>query len=152
MPDTYSQILIHFVFAVKDRECTLKKTIRDEVFKYIAGIIKGKNESCVIVNGTENHVHNLAGLSPSTAPAELIKLVKGGSSKFINEKKLLPGKFAWQRGYSAFSCSRTQLNKVFNYIAHQEEHHRKKTFKEELIDILDKSGIEYNPDYLHVDV
>lgn len=142
MASTYSQIYIQYVFAVEGRINLLKRPWRDEVFKYISGIIKGKNQKAIIVNGMADHVHALVGLKPAMPISDLIRDIKNNSTNFINKKKFLKGKFEWQEGYGAFSYSHSQMNHVYQYIANQEEHHRKKTFKEEYFDFLEKFEIE----------
>ncbi|WP_339713661.1 IS200/IS605 family transposase [Cyclobacterium amurskyense] len=148
MASTYSQIYIQYVFAVKGRVNLLKRPWRDEVSKYISGIIKGKNQKAIIVNGMADHVHAFVGLKPAMPISDLIRDIKNNSTNFINEQKFLKGKFEWQEGYGAFSYSHSQMNHVYQYIANQEEHHRKKTFKEEYFDFLEKFEIEYEEQYL----
>lgn len=148
MAGTFSQIYIQYVFAVKRRQNLLQKPWRDEVFKYIAGIIKGKNQKPIIVNGVTDHVHVFVGLKPSMNISDLVRDIKNNSSKFINEQGWVKGKFLWQEGYGAFSYAHSQIENVYQYIANQEEHHRKKTFKEEYLDFLQKFEIEHNEKYL----
>lgn len=148
MPGTFSQIYIQYVFAVKGRNNLLQKEWRDEVFKYIAGIITGKNQKSIIVNGVDDHVHILVGLKPSMCVSDLVRDIKNNSSNFITEQQYLKGKFEWQEGYGAFSYSHSQLNNVYDYILNQEEHHRTKSFREEYLDFLHKFEIEFNEKYL----
>jgi putative transposase len=148
MSGTFSQIYIQAVFAVKGRENLLQKQWRDEVFKYISGIIKGKDQKPIIVNGVSDHVHVFIGLKPSISVSDLLRDIKNNSSNFINDKKFLYGNFSWQDGFGAFSYSHSHIGKVYEYIKNQEEHHRKKTFKEEYIKFLKKYEIEYNEKYL----
>lgn len=148
MAGTYSQIYIHCIFAVKGKINLLHKPWRDEVFKYIAGIIKGKNQKPIIVNGVTDHIHIFVGLKPSMSVSDLVRDIKNNSSKFINEQKFTKSKFAWQEGYGAFSYAHSQLNNVYQYIAKQEEHHRKKTFKEEYTVLLQKFEIEFDEKFL----
>jgi REP element-mobilizing transposase RayT len=148
MAGTFSQIYIQYVFAVKGRENLLQKEWRDEVFKYIIGVIKGKDQKPIIVNGISDHVHVFVGLKPIVSISDLIRDIKNNSSKFINEQKFISTKFSWQDGYGAFSYSHSQINSVYRYIANQEQHHRKKTFKEEYIDFLKKFEIDYDERYL----
>jgi REP element-mobilizing transposase RayT len=148
MPGTFSQIYIQIVFAVKGRENIIAKQWKEELNKYISGIITNKGQKSIIVNGTSDHVHIFIGLKPSMAIADLVRDVKNNSSNFINEKKFIKGKFAWQEGYGAFSYAHSQIENVYQYIANQEEHHKKKTFKEEYMDFLQKFAIEYNEKYL----
>ncbi len=148
MAGTFSQIYIQYVFAVKNRVALLQKPWREEVFKYIAGTIRAKNQKSIIVNGVENHIHIFVGLKPNMCIADLARDIKNNSSKFINEQKFLKTKFAWQEGYGAFSYAHSQIENVYQYIANQEEHHKKNTFREEYIDFLQKFEIEYNEEYL----
>ncbi|MCH6232350.1 IS200/IS605 family transposase [Cognataquiflexum rubidum] len=148
MPGTFSQIYIQYVFAVKGRENLLLNPWREEVFKYMAGIIKGKNHKPIIVNGVTDHVHVFVGLKPAMSISDLIRDVKNNSSNFINENKFVKGKFEWQEGYGAFSYSHSQLDNVYQYILNQEEHHRKTSFKQEYISFLNKFEIEYEEKYL----
>ncbi|NLH55927.1 MAG: IS200/IS605 family transposase, partial [Rikenellaceae bacterium] len=136
MAGTFSQIYIHYVFAVKGRENLLHKPWRDEVFKYISGIIKGKNQKPIILNGVEDHVHVFVGLKPAMCISDLARDIKNNSSNFINQQRFLKGKFSWQEGYGVFSYAHSQIDNVYQYIVSQEEHHRKKNFKEEYIDFL----------------
>jgi len=148
MAGTFSQIYIHYVFAVKGRENLLHKPWRDEVFKYISGIIKGKNQKPIILNGVEDHVHVFVGLKPAMCISDLARDIKNNSSNFINQQRFLKGKFSWQEGYGVFSYAHSQIDNVYQYIVSQEEHHRKKNFKEEYIDFLKRFEIEYDEKYL----
>lgn len=148
MAGTFSQIYIQYVFAVKGRENLLQKPWREEIFKYIAGIIKEKNQKSIIVNGVADHVHVFVGLKPSMNISDLVRDIKNNSSKFINEQKFLRGKFSWQEGYGVFSYSHSQIDNVYRYILRQEEHHQQKTFKEEYLDFLQKFQVEYDEKYL----
>ena len=148
MPGTFSQIYIQVVFDVKGRKNLISKAWKEELHKYIAGIIKGKEQKPIIVNGMPDHIHAFIGLRPSKAISDLVRDLKNNSSNFINEKKWIQGKFSWQEGYGAFSYSHSQIENVYNYILNQEEHHKKKTFREEYIDFLKKSNVEYNNKYL----
>lgn len=148
MAGTFSQIYIQIVFAVKGRENLIGKSWKDELHKYISGIITNKGQKSIIVNGVSDHVHIFVGLKPAMAISDLVRDIKNNSSNFINEKKFIKGKFSWQEGYGAFSYAHSQIENVYQYIANQEEHHKKKTFKEEYLDFLQKFEIEYNEKYL----
>ncbi|MCE2995861.1 MAG: IS200/IS605 family transposase [Cyclobacteriaceae bacterium] len=148
MPGTFSQIYIQVVFAVKRRENLLQKPWRDEVFKYMSGIIKEKNQKPIIVNGVTDHVHLFIGLKPVISLSDLVRDVKNNTTNFVNDRKFLNTKFSWQEGYGAFSYSHSQLDTVYQYILNQEEHHKKKTFKAEYLDLLEKFEIEYDEKYL----
>ena len=130
MPGTFSQIYIQVVFAVKGRENMISKSWNTELHKYIAGIIKGKEQKPIIVNGMPDHVHAFIGLRPSMSISDLVRDIKNNSTNFVNENKFVKGKFSWQAGYGAFSYSHSHIGKVYNYILNQEKHHKKKTFKE----------------------
>ncbi len=148
MPGTFSQIYIQVVFAVKGRENLIGKTWKDELHKYIAGIIKGKDQKPIIINGMPDHIHAFIGLRPSMSISDLVRDVKNNSANFINEKKMVHGKFSWQEGYGAFSYGHSQIDKVYNYILNQEEHHAKKTFKQEYLDFLGKFEVPHDEQYL----
>ena len=148
MPGTFSQIYIQTVFAVKGRENLLNKAQRSEVFKYMTGIIKNKGQKPIIINGVTDHVHLFIGMKPSMALADLMRDVKNNSTNFINENRWLPGKFRWQEGYGAFSYSHSQIDKVYRYILHQEEHHKKRTFREEYLEFFDRYEIPYEERFL----
>jgi putative transposase len=145
---TYSQIYIQVVFAVKGRENLIDKSWQAELHKYISGIIKAKGQKSIIVNGVGDHIHCFIGLTPSMSISDLVRDIKNNSSKFINEKKFVKGKFQWQEGYGAFSYAHSQIEQVYNYILNQEEHHKSKKFKEEYLDFLNKFQIEYKLEYL----
>jgi REP element-mobilizing transposase RayT len=148
MPNTYSQITIQIVFAVKGRENILNASIRPELFKYVSGIISNKGQVPLAVNGWKDHVHALFGLSPNVSVSEMARDIKANTSKWINENQLIKGKFSWQEGFGAFSYSRSQRDDVIKYIINQEHHHAVKTFKEEYLDMLKKSEIDFEEKYL----
>ncbi len=148
MAGTYSQIYIQVVFAVKGRENLIVESWKDELYKYIAGIVKGKQQKSIIVNGMPDHVHAFIGLRPSMSVSDLVRDIKNNSTNFINDKKFVRKKFLWQDGYGAFSYAHSQIDIVYNYILNQEKHHRKKTFREEYIDFLNKFAVEFNEKYL----
>ncbi len=148
MAGTFSQIYIQVVFAVKGRESILHKEWREELFKYISGIVTEKGQKSIIINGVEDHVHAFIGLKPVMPISDLVRDMKNNSSKFINEKNWLPKKFSWQYGYGAFSYSHSHIDRVYKYILNQEEHHRKRTFREEYIDLLNKFEVPHEKKYL----
>jgi REP element-mobilizing transposase RayT len=148
MPGTFSQIYIQIVFAVKGRENLIVPNWKDELHKYIAGIIKGKAQKPIIVNGIPDHIHAFIGLKPSMKISDLVRDIKNNSTNFINENKFVRGKFFWQEGYGAFSYSHSQISDVYDYIINQEKHHKKKSFREEYLELLYKFEIEYNEKYL----
>ena len=148
MAGTFSQIYIQVVFAVQGRQNLLQREWRQEVFKYMAGIIKNKGQKPIIINGVEDHVHIFLGLKPAMALSDLVRDIKNNSSNFINEHNWIKGKFNWQEGYGAFSYSHSQIEAVYNYIQNQEQHHKQQTFKEEYLDFLKKFEIEHDAKYL----
>jgi putative transposase len=148
MPGTFSQIYIQVVFAVKGRESLIAKQWKDELHKYIAGIIKGKEQKPIIVNGMADHIHAFIGLRPSMAISDLVRDIKNNSSNFINGKKWVRGKFSWQEGYGAFSYSHSQIDTVYKYILNQEQHHEKKTFREEYVAFLKEFDVPYEERFL----
>ena len=148
MAGTYSQLHIQVVFAVKGRGNLLLEPWRVEIFKYMSGIITGKNQKPIIVNGVADHVHLFIGMQPAMRLSDLVRDIKIGTSKFINDKKYVKGKFTWQGGFGAFSYSHSQLDNVYQYISNQKEHHHKKTFKEEYLEMLRKFEIEHDERYL----
>jgi len=152
MANTYTQIYIHVVFVVSGRMNLIPADNKDELFKYIAGIVREKGHKPFIVNGMSDHVHLLMSCSPDEALSSLMKEVKRCSSLFINDKHWLSGKFEWQPGYGAFSYSKSLINKVYKYIENQELHHRGKSFREEYIELLKKFEVDYNEQYIFQNV
>jgi len=148
MPNTFSQIYIQVVFAVKGRENLITNNWEDELHKYICGIVNGNKQKVYAINGMPNHIHILLSIKPDIAISDLMRDIKASSSKWINEKKFVLGKFQWQEGYGAFSYSQSQIDNVIKYIDNQKEHHSKTTFKEEYLELLQKFEIEYDEKYL----
>lgn len=148
MPNTYTQLYIQIIFAVKGRENLISKHNREELHKYITGIIKNREQKLLSVFCLPDHTHILVGIKPSVSISDLVRDIKAGSSGFINQRKWVRGKFNWQEGFGAFSYSRNQIDVVIKYILNQEEHHRKKSFKEEYIELLKEFAVEYNEKYL----
>jgi putative transposase len=148
MPNTYSQITIHAVFAVKHRDNFITKEWRDDLHQYISGIITNKDAKSLAVGGWKDHVHILFGMPVTTSISDFMSTVKANSSKWINEQHFLKTKFQWQEGYGAFSYGRSQRDTVINYIMKQEEHHRTKSFKEEYLKMLNDFEVVYDNKYL----
>ncbi|KAF2327376.1 IS200/IS605 family transposase [Flavobacterium daemonense] len=148
MPNTYTQIHIHFVFAVKYRNAIIHNTWKDELYKYISGVIKNNNHKLLAINGVSDHIHILIGIRPVQSISELMKSIKQNSSKWINENKFVNAHFEWQEGYGAFSYSKSHLSAVINYIHNQELHHKNKTFREEYIDFLNKFEIDFDEKFI----
>ena len=148
MANTYSQVYIQVVFAVKGRQNLIRAEIREDLQKYITGIITNREQKLLSIFCMPDHTHLLIGLKPSISISDLVRDIKAGSSKFINDKKLIKGKFSWQEGFGVFSYSRSQIDTVIKYIQNQEKHHNKKSFKEEYLEFLKKFEIEYDEKYL----
>jgi len=152
MPNTYTQIHIQFVFAVKYRDGILNSSFKGELYQYISGILKPHNHKLLAINGMPDHIHIFIGMRPTQSISDLMQDIKGSSSKWINEKKFLNRKFEWQEGYGAFSYSKSHVNSVINYIKNQEEHHKKESFREEYLTFLKKFEIEYDERYIFKDL
>ncbi|MBK8701378.1 MAG: IS200/IS605 family transposase [Saprospiraceae bacterium] len=148
MAGTYSQLYIQIVFAVKNRQTLIAPSWKDELHKYMSGIITAKEQKSLIVNGMPDHIHAFVGLRPSMRISDLVRDIKNNSANFINDRKLVKGKFSWQEGYGVFSYSHSAVNNVYNYILKQEEHHKKKSFKKEYMALLKKYDIEFKDEYL----
>ncbi len=148
MSNTFTQIHIQIVFAVKYRAAMIDKTWKDELYKYISGIIQTQNHKLIIINGVADHAHILLGYSPHQSLSDLVQDIKGSSSKWINQKRLTKVKFAWQEGYGAFSYSHSHLQRVINYIKNQELHHKKVKFVDEYESFLKAFGIDYDKRYI----
>jgi len=148
MANTYSQIYIHVVFAVEGRQSLIKPGHNDELQKYIAGIVSAQKQKLIAINNMPDHMHVLLGIKPDIALSDLVRDMKAGSSKFINEKRWVMGRFSWQEGFGAFSYSRSQLGTVIRYIENQQRHHAKKSFREEYVALLEKFGVEYDQRYI----
>ncbi len=147
-PGVYTQLYVHLVFVVKNRECLLLKKIRPEIFAYISGIITNRNHKSININGVSDHIHILIGLNPNDKISDLVAAIKRSSSTFINQQNWFRGKFYWQDGYGAFSYSRSQVKNVYQYIENQESHHAKNKFRREYIQLLEEFEIDYNKKYL----
>ena len=148
MANSYSQIYIQIVFAVKGRQNLIKIEHKEELHKYITGIVKGKKQKMLAINCMPDHTHMFIGFTPDMKISDLVRDVKSISSGFINEKKFVKGKFNWQHGFGAFSYSHSHIDRVVKYVLNQEEHHKKKTFREEYIGLLEKFNVEYDPKYI----
>ena len=151
MANTYTQIYIMVVFSVSGRPNLIGTRWKDELYKYTTGIIKSQNQKLIVINGVGDHIHILIGLKPDIALSDLVRVIKANSSKFINKKKFVRGKFNWQEGFEAFSYSYSQLSSVIKYIENQEKHHKKKTFKEEYSLEYGNATIEIHKDAITKD-
>jgi len=152
MPNTYTKIYLHLVFAVKNRESLINSKWKDELYKYITGIIQNNGHKLIAINGTANHIHIAIGYKQTQLLPDLMQDIKGSSSKWINENRFVRGKFNWQTGYGAFSFAHSQIDKVVKYIVNQESHHKIKTFKEEYIELLKKYNVQYEDKFVLIDI
>jgi REP element-mobilizing transposase RayT len=149
MASTYSQISSQVVFAVKGRENIITSHFRNRLHEYITGIISGNNQKPLAVNGWKDHVHVFfGGMQPSVSIADMVRDIKAGSSKRINDQHFVKEKFRWQDGFAAFSYSKSQRDQGIKYIMNQEQHHRRKSFREEYLELLRKSDIQFDEKYL----
>jgi REP element-mobilizing transposase RayT len=148
MANTYTQIHIQAVFAVKHRDSVIQDEWKGELYRYINGIIENHNHKVIAINGMPDHVHIFFGMRPTQSLSDLLQDIKGNSSKWINDRKFIKGKFEWQSGYGAFSYSRSQVPDVVSYIQNQEIHHQKKTFLQEYKDFLKKFAIDFKEEYI----
>jgi REP element-mobilizing transposase RayT len=148
MSNTYTQIHIHCVFAVKFRQSLIGKEWKNRLEQYITGIVQNHGHKMIAINTMPDHLHLLFGMRPAQSLSDLLRIVKGDSSEWINKEKLTPFLFRWQEGYGAFSYSKSQLGAVINYIEEQEIHHQKKNFLEEYKEMLDDFSVAYNEQYL----
>ncbi len=148
MANTDTQIHIHTVFSVRGRNCVIRKDWKDELYRYMTGIIQHHNHKVLAINGMPDHVHVFFGMRPVESLSELMQHVKSDSSAWINEKGFTNKRFSWQGGYGAFSYSKSQVNNVIDYIKNQEIHHHKKTFIEEYHDFLEKFEIDFDEQYI----
>ena len=148
MANTYTQIHLQLVFAVQYRASLIHDSWKDELYKYMTGIVQEHKHKLIIVNGIPDHVHMLIGMRPAQSLSDLMQDIKGSSSTWINERKLTKGRFQWQEGYGAFSYSKRELQVVIDYIKNQEMHHHQKTFMEEYKELLTDFGIAFDEKYI----
>ncbi|MES2616383.1 MAG: IS200/IS605 family transposase [Bacteroidota bacterium] len=147
MGDSYTQVSIQFIFAVKYRQALIDSQWKTELYQYITGIVQAKGHKMLCINGMPDHVHVFVGMKPHQSISDLVRDMKSNSSKWINERNFLPVRFQWQNGFGAFSYSASQLHNVVNYILNQEAHHARKTFKEEYFEFLRNFNIAYDEQY-----
>lgn len=144
---SFTRLTYHIVFATKYRKRTITEKIQERLYEYIGGTLRGKKGHLIEIGGVEDHVHLLAGLSPSLAVSDVIRDVKANSSQWMKEERQITG-FEWQKGYGAFTVSYDRTDAIRRYIQNQKEHHRTKTFQEEYIDFLQRHGIEFLTEHL----
>ena len=148
MPNTHSQILIHLVFAVKGRDSLLHQSWEEKLHKYITGIVQKQDQKMLAINGMPDHIHILIGMKPNCRISDVVREIKKSSTEFIKKNKLCRKNFNCKSGYGAFSCSQSSLGKVVKYILNQKEHHRRKSFQDEFMVLLNKYEIEHQQRYL----
>lgn len=148
MANTYSQVYVQCVFAVKYRNAVIHKEWRQSLYGVIGNLINDAGCKTIIVNGVEDHVHCFVGLRPRLSISELMKGVKAKSSKYINDRQLVKSRFEWQEGYGVFSYGHSQIDDVYRYISNQDLHHKKQTFREEYLAFLEKFEVPYDERYI----
>jgi REP element-mobilizing transposase RayT len=148
MANTYTQLYIQLVFCVKGRLNLIPSKLKEELHKYITGIVQNRKHKMLSINCMPDHTHIFIGLNPSQSISDIARDIKAISSKFINDKKWIMGRFEWQEGYGAFSYSNSHVSNVVNYIMNQEEHHKKTSFKEEYLKLLKDFEIDFSDKYL----
>ena len=148
MANTYTKIYLHIVFSVKYRQNLILPYWKEELYKYICGVVNGKKQKVYAIGGVADHIHILISIKPDIAISDLVRDIKANSSKWVNEKRFVVGKFQWQEGFGAFSYAESQLDNVINYINNQEEHHKKETFKKEYLAFLHEYNVEYEDKFL----
>jgi len=148
MPSTYTNLLYHIVFSTKQRIPLITKELQEDLYRYVGGIIRGEGGVSIKIGGTADHIHILTKFKPAVSVSDMLAKIKANSSKWMNDEKMKLRKFGWQEGYAAFSVSESQMPAVVEYVRNQESHHRKQTFQEEFLALLDRHGIEYDPRYL----
>jgi REP element-mobilizing transposase RayT len=148
MANTYHQVYIQAVFAVKYREALINKEWKSELLGVMGTLINETGCKTIVVNAVEDHAHCFLGLKPVVSISDLMKAVKAKSSKYINEHNLTDKRFEWQEGYGVFSYSHSHIDRVYKYIENQEKHHKRQTFREEYIEFLDKFKVPYEDRYI----
>jgi REP element-mobilizing transposase RayT len=148
MANTYTQIYLQLVFTPGSKESLIPRKYKEELQKYTTGIIQNRKHKLLAINYMPDHAHIFIGYLPSQPLPDLMRDIKANTSKLINDRNWLPVKFQWQEGYGAFSYARSQINNVVQYINNQEEHHKKSTFKEEYLKLLQKFEVDYDDKYL----
>ena len=148
MANTYSQIYIQTVFSVSNRMSLITPAFKEDLYKYISGIVTHQSQKLIAINGMSDHIHILIGLKPTMALADLVRDIKCDSTNHINKNKWVRGKFSWQEGYGAFSYGHSQLDTIIRYIQNQEKHHRRRSFRHEYLTLLRKFDIAFEDKYV----
>ena len=147
MPNTYSQLYIQIIFAVQGRKSLIKESIREELQKYISGIVSNHKQKLLAIYCMPDHTHIFLSMKPNMAISDLVRTIKSNSSSFLKDRNLV-NDFSWQEGFGAFSYAKSQAKNVIDYVSNQAEHHKKRTFKEEYVEFLNKFEIDYDEKYL----
>jgi REP element-mobilizing transposase RayT len=148
MANTYTQLFVHYIFAVQNRLCLISDNFKNDLYKYLNGIVVQHGHKVYIINGITDHVHMLVSMSPRQAPSDLMYHIKRSSSLWINEKKFVQGRFSWQECFGAFTLGKSQVSGKIRYIEEQHEHHKKVSFRDEYLDFLKENDIEFDERYI----
>ena len=148
MANTYTQLYVQFVFTVQGQQNLIKEKFRDELEKFMCGIVTNHKSKVYAIYCNPDHTHIFVGMHPSISPSKLMEEVKSGSSGWINSKRFVPGKFKWQKGFGAFTYSKSHIDNVVKYVQNQPKHHKKQTFRDEYLSFLNKFDVEYDPTYI----
>lgn len=148
MANTFSQIYIQTVFAVSNRQSLITPEFKEDLYKYVSGIVRNQGQKLIAINGVADHLHILIGLRPAMALADLVQEIKADSTNFINKKRWVRGRFSWQEGYGAFSYGHSQLDTIIRYIQNQEKHHSRRSFREEYLTLLRRFDIAFEEKYV----
>jgi len=152
MANTYTQIYIQAVFAVENRISLIHKDWKEELHKYITAIVQNNSHKLIAINSVSDHIHIFIGMKPDQSVSNLLKNIKESSSRWINKRGIIRGRFRWQAGFGAFSYAHSQINTVVKYIKNQEEHHKKKTFRQEYLEFLKKYDVPYDERYIFKEI
>lgn len=148
MANTYTQLYIQFVFAVKYRQSLILPEWEDELYKYITGIVQNHKHKMIAINGMPDHIHIFVGFHTTQSIAELMKVVKGDSAEWVNGRQFAKGHFRWQEGYGAFTYSRSHIDRVYRYVMNQKHHHARRAFLKEYMQMLEEHGVEYDTRFI----
>ena len=148
MANTFTQIHIQAVFAVQNRDCIIRPVWKDELYKYVTGVVQQNKHKMLAINGMPDHLHVFFGMRPTQSLSDLMQDIKGASSKWINEMGFIKEHFSWQEGYGGFSYCKSEVPNVIQYISNQEEHHKKKTFFEEYKNLLEEFEMDYDERFI----
>lgn len=149
MGNTFTQLYVHNVFAVDFRQSLIKETWEEDLYKYITDVVQGLKQKMIAINGVPDHIHFLIGIKPTCCISDLMREIKKCSTEFVKENKLAGFRFNWQEGFGSFSVSRTDPDRVIQYILNQKEHHKKVSFKDEYLKLLKDNEVEFNEKYLY---